>query len=57
MAHVPFGKGWACIAHVPFGKEGGRFFNESANQKQDLSGCLVFLPLGWNGENSMDVLH
>ena len=23
-----------------------RFFNESANQKQDLSGGLVFLPLG-----------
>ena len=23
-----------------------RFFNESANQKQDLSGSLVFLPLG-----------
>ena len=32
------------------------FFNESANQKQDLSGGLVFLALGY-GETSMDALH
>ena len=55
--------GWACIAHLPLAKkfQRRRFFNESANQKQDLSGSLFLSHWDEMGKLckglSMDALH